>query len=121
MGRVIAQVEIRNGEREATVSALVDTGASMLVLPIGMKTVLGITATDQVECVMADGTTSIAQVAAVKIRINGAGRWINTEAAFLAGEETIEPLLGYIPLEQGLLAVDMLGHRLVSAKAYDLK
>lgn len=32
-----------------------------------------------------------------------------------------EPLVGYLPLEQAGIAVDMLGHRLVQAKRMDLK
>ena len=32
-----------------------------------------------------------------------------------------EPLVGYIPLEQIPVAVDMLGHRLVKVRALDLK
>lgn len=32
-----------------------------------------------------------------------------------------EPLLGYIPLDRSRAAVDMLGHRLLQAKHFDLK
>jgi hypothetical protein len=32
-----------------------------------------------------------------------------------------EPLIGYIVLEQSMVAVDMLGHRLIALKHMDLK
>ena len=37
------------------------------------------------------------------------------------GAEEVEPLLGYVILEQAQAAVDMLGHRLVPVPYIDMK
>ena len=47
-----------------------------------------------------------------------------TEVVFVEMEPErgeYEPLIGYIPLEQSQAAVDILGHRLVHVKRFDLK
>ena len=46
------------------------------------------------------------------------------EVTFVASEPEeggYEVLLGYVLLEQSLAAVDLVGHRLVPVKAFDLK
>jgi hypothetical protein len=59
----------------------------------------------------------------VEIQI-GEHRPVCTEVVFVDMEPKngdYEPLVGYIPLEQSQLAVDMLGHRLDPVKYLDLK
>ena len=57
----------------------------------------------------------------VQIRMEGF-RPVFNEVVFLdAEDETPEPLLGYVILEQAQAAVDMVGHRLVPVRYIDLK
>ena len=59
----------------------------------------------------------------VEIQIEGFDPIFN-EVTFVSSEAPdggYEPLLGYIILEQSRAAVDMIGHRLVPVKAFDLK
>lgn len=59
----------------------------------------------------------------VTIQIEGFAQ-IVTEVLFVDMQPVdgdYEPLIGYLVLEQSLIAVDMLGHRLVQLKAADLK
>jgi hypothetical protein len=59
----------------------------------------------------------------VRIQIEGF-RPIFSEVVFIPMQPVdgdYEPLIGYIPLEQSSIAVDMLGHRLVHVKRMDLK
>ena len=129
MGRIVAQVTVSNAldpEKSMSFSALVDTGAAYLSLPSAWKDRLGeLGETQQVTIETATQEVAEAEVAGpVKIEIEGF-RPIYSEVLFAdmkpeAGED-YEPLLGYIPLEQAHVAVDLVGHRLVSVKAVDLK
>ena len=57
----------------------------------------------------------------VQIRMEGF-RPVFNEAVFPdSADETPEPLLGYVILEQAQAAVDMVGHRLVPVRYIDLK
>jgi predicted aspartyl protease len=128
MGRIIASVVVENildPSRSLRCDALVDTGASHLVLPRAWKERLGelpITRTVAVET--ATQATADAEVCGpVKIQIEGFPP-ISSEVLFVEMEPTdrgYAPLLGYIVLEQSQAAVDMLGHRLVRVGYLDLK
>ncbi len=128
MGRIIAQVTVSNAvhlEQQLRFDALVDTGSGLLVLPKAWKERLGeLPAAYPVEMETADQRTVVGDVCGpVRIEVEGF-RPIYSEVAFLDMHPTngaYEPLLGYIVLEQAGIAVDMLGHRLVSAKHMDLK
>jgi predicted aspartyl protease len=128
MGRIIASVKIDNvsdASKSVRCDALVDTGASFMVLPTAWRDRLGdlVTGTE-VEMETATQQTVKGEVCGpVRIQIEGF-RPIHTEVSFvdmrpLNGE--YEPLIGYLVLEQSQAAVDILGHRLVKVKHMDLK
>lgn len=129
MGRIVTSVttaSFENLEKEVTLSALVDTGAMYLTLPLQWKDRFGdFGDLREQTCVLADGSRVKGIIAGpVRLKIDGFQN-IYTDIAFVdmkpdaAGH--FEPLLGCIPLEQSLVAVDMLGHRLMRADAFDLK
>lgn len=128
MGRIVASVKIENlAEPDAKIrcDALVDTGASYMVLPSAWRDRLG--ELEEVATVSLETATQHAVEGTicgpVRIQIEGF-RPIYNEVLFVdmspdSGE--YEPLIGYIILEQSQAAVDMLGHRLVAVKRMDLK
>lgn len=128
VGRIIASVTIENASdlsKGLKCDALVDTGASLMVLPSAWKDRLGnLEAGTEVEVETATQQTVIAEVCGpVRIQIEGF-RPIFNEVAFVEMEPAngeYEPLIGYIVLEQSLASVDMLGHCLVPIKHMDLK
>jgi predicted aspartyl protease len=128
VGRIIASVTIENAtdlSKGMTCDALVDTGASLLVLPNAWRDRFGeLEAGIEVEVETATQQTVMAEVCGpVRIQIEGF-RPIFNEVAFIEMNPTngdYEPLIGYIVLEQSLASVDMLEHRLVPIKHLDLK
>jgi predicted aspartyl protease len=128
MGRIVASVKIENlAEPEAKIrcDALVDTGASYMVLPSAWRERLGrLEEIAQVSLETATQATVEGTICGpVRIQIEGF-RPIYNEVLFLDMEPAngdYEPLIGYIILEQAQAAVDMLGHRLVPVKSMDLK
>jgi hypothetical protein len=128
MGRIIAQVEVANPlqpENSSRFDALVDTGASLLVLPKAWKDRFGqFAAIRTVKLEVADQREVDGEVCGpVKIQIEGFDP-IFSEVTFLDMQPTkgvYEPLVGYIVLEQSMAVVDMVGHRLVPVKHMDLK
>ena len=104
---------------------LVDTGASHMVLPRAWRERLGDFQTFRTVDVE---TTTQAIVSGevcgpVKIQVEGF-KPIGTEVMFLDMEPrdgAYEPLVGYIPLEQSQIAVDVVGQRLVPVKHLDAK
>ena len=105
--------------------ALVDTGASLIVLPSAWKKRLGVIKPGiEIEVETATQEVVRAEVCGpVRIQIEGF-RPIFNEVAFIEMKPVsgkYEPLIGYIVLEQSLAAVDMQGHRLVHIKHFDLK
>jgi predicted aspartyl protease len=128
MGRIVASVNIANvadASKSLRCDALVDTGASFMVLPMAWRERLGDleTMTD-VEMETATQETIKGVVCGpVRIQIEGF-RPIHHEVAFVemtpeSGE--YEPLIGYLVLEHSQAGVDVLGHRLVKIKHMDLK
>ncbi len=128
MGRIVAQVHISNyldPEKKLECAALVDTGASHIVLPLAWRDKLGVLPEkNKVSIALANQQTTEAEICGpVRLQIEGF-RAISTEVLFIEMKSEnggYEPLLGYIPLEQSQAAVDMLGHRLVHVKSLDLK
>ncbi|MDX1944995.1 MAG: aspartyl protease family protein [Pirellulaceae bacterium] len=128
MGRLIASVTIVNALDESKrlrCDALVDTGASHMVLPSAWKERLGqLKSIETLELETATQTIVEGEVVGpVKIQIEGF-RPVFSEVLFVdvqPADEIYEPLLGYIPLEHSQAAVDVLGHRLLHAKHMDLK
>ncbi len=128
MGRIVATVRIENpSDPNARIlcDALVDTGASFMVLPSAWRDRLGqLDDIGKVALETAIQETVEGEVCGpVRIQIEGF-RPIYNEVLFVDmkpenGE--YEPLIGYVILEQSQAAVDMLGHRLVPVKRMDLK
>src|SRR5687767_1937617 len=128
MGRIIASVKIENVSdvsKSIRCNALVDSGASLMILPTAWKERLGrLELTRTVELETATQEILTGEVCGpVRIQIDGF-RPIFSEVAFaemsLEGEEYL-PLLGHIVLAQSQARIDVLGHRLVPIKHMDLK
>jgi len=128
MGRISASVKIENlSDPQKTIrcDALVDTGASYLILPSAWRDRLG--ELDEIGTVdLETATQDVVQgtiCGPVRIQIEGF-RPIYNEVLFLDMKPqngAYEPLIGYIVLEQSQAAVDLLGHRLIQVKRMDLK
>ena len=128
MGRIVASVTITNFADQAKslrCDALVDTGASLTVLPRAWHDKLGdLQKVREVEVETATQETTSGEVyGPVRIQIEGFEP-ILSEVLFVEmkpADGIYEPLIGYITLEQSQAGVDMLGHRLVHIKHMDLK
>ena len=128
MGRIISSVKIDNlvdPQKSLRCDALVDTGASYMILPTAWRERLG----DLEEIETLDLQTATQETAKgsicgpVRIQVEGF-RPIYNEVCFVdmkPDEGAYEPLIGYVILEQCQAAVDMLGHRLIHVKRMDLK
>jgi predicted aspartyl protease len=128
MGRILVSVRIENlaaREHKVRCDALVDTGASHLVLPMAWRDRLGdLEELDRPRMETATQHTVEGLICGpVRIQIEGF-RPIFNEVLFIdmqPEDGEYEPLVGYLVLEQCQAAVDMLGHRLVHVKHLDLK
>jgi predicted aspartyl protease len=128
VGRIVSSVTITNiadAAKSLRCDALVDTGASFMVLPRAWKDRLGELETlETISLETATQETITGEVCGpVRIQLEGFRPLFN-EVLFIEmnPEDGIyEPLIGYIILEQSQASVDMLGHRLVPVKHMDLK
>jgi predicted aspartyl protease len=128
VGRIVASVTIENAadlSQTLRCDALVDTGASMMVLPSAWRNRLGkLESSTEIEVETATQETVRAEVCGpVRIQIEGF-RPIFNEVVFVEMNPTngnYEPLIGYIVLEQSQAGVDMLSHRLFQISHLDLK
>src|SRR5882762_5016520 len=113
MGRIIASVKIENvfdDSKSLRCDALVDTGASFMVLPGAWRQRLGdLETTTQIEMETATQEKIKGEVCGpVRIQIEGF-RPIHTEVSFVEIEPDVgefEPLLGHIVLAQSQAGVD---------------
>ena len=108
MGRIVASVKIESfaaPEKGIRCDALVDTGASHMVLPTAWRDRLG-DLEEMRRLELETATQTAVEVVFVDMEPED-------------GE--FEPLIGYLVLEQSQAAVDILGHRLVYVKRLDLK
>ncbi len=128
MGRIVASVKIDNvsdASKGLRCDALVDTGASHMVLPTAWKERLGkLESTRTIEMETATQEILTGEVCGpVRIQIEGFPA-IYSEVSFVEmkpEDGEYEPLIGYLVLEQSQAGVDILGHRLVKIKHMDLK
>ena len=128
MGRIAASVRIENPnapDKSIRCDALVDTGASHMILPSAWRDRLGdLEEVRRVQMELATQASVPGVVCGpVRIRIEGFEP-VFSEVVFVdmdPEDGELEPLIGYIVLEQSQAAVDMLGHRLVHVKRLDLK
>jgi predicted aspartyl protease len=129
MGRIITTVKVSNlGEldKNILVDALVDTGDAFLTLPSAWKDRLGeLEKIEDVEMETATGEVRAGEIyGPVRIKVANF-RDVIDEVLFIDMETDeegeYEPLIGYVVLEKIPVAVDMLGHRLVKVRRFDLK
>ena len=128
VGRIVASVTIENAadlSKTLRCDALVDTGASHMVLPARWKDKLGpLESTRTIRFETATQEILTGEVCGpVRIQIEGFPA-VYSEVSFVdmnPEDGEYEPLIGYIVLEQSQAGVDMLGHRLVPVKHMDLK
>lgn len=129
MGRIVADVTITNHDdptKSLRCNALVDTGASYLVLPKVWRERLGkLQIIEKAKFETADQTIIEGEICGpVKIKIESF-REIFNEVMFIDMQPRpdghYEPLIGYLILEQSHVAVDLVGHRLQRVELMDLK
>lgn len=128
MGRIVADTTVTNrfdDDKSIACGMLVDTGAGALVLPTSWKDRLGsFVRAEPVELQLANQQVIRGEACGpVEITIQGF-RPVWNEVIFLDADEAgedVDPLLGYVILEQAQAAVDMLGHRLVPVQYIDMK
>ena len=106
------QVEIQIGDPAAenwvTVSALVDTGATMTAVPASVLGQLGVEPTTRNAFQIAQGEVRTMDVGYARVRVED--QEIITHVLF--NDEGTPPLLGTIALENAFLGVDPLAQRL---------
>ncbi|MEO8605747.1 MAG: hypothetical protein ABI629_24475 [bacterium] len=128
MGRIVVPLLVSNAfdrARRIACHGLVDTGSSGLVLPSAWKQRLEpLEVLRRVYLETADQTLIEGEICgSVRVDLEGFSP-IHSEVTFLDMEPSdgrYEPLIGYILLEQAQAAVDLVMHRLVKGRPYDLK
>ncbi len=129
MGRIVAKLKVQNGidpKKSILCNALVDTGASRLILPMAWKKDLGkLEVTETTEMELANQETMTAQICGpVKVKVEEFAP-VFTDVVFIEMKPNpdgmYEPLIGCIVLEQAQATVDMVNHVLVKGKKFDLK
>ena len=129
MGNVFAEITLRNGGdivrarsgyipeqniRSVAVTALVDTGATRLVMGEDLREQLGLDITDSRTITIAGGAkTSCGITEPVELRWKNRVAFV--QAWVLPGEDQV--LLGVIPLEEMALIVDPVNQTLIGAYA----
>ena len=105
--------------------ALIDTGAAYLTLQIVWRDRLGaLRRLDTVSVETATQAVVRGDICGPVLLRMGEFRPVLTEALFIDMEPSdgqYEPLIGYIPLEQAQVVVDIVGHRLAKFSRVDLK
>ena len=128
MGRVSCKVTVLNAvdkRHQVDFDALVDTGASGMMLPDSFKAMLGeLEELEPAWCTLADGSKRmLTRCGPVKIQLADFPE-IYDEVFFLPPDrdgKAVEALIGYIVLEKSRACADMVGHRLLKVDACDLK
>lgn len=112
MGTFSVSIEVGDleGRRYETLDALVDTGATYLVLPQPVMERLGVSVTERRVFQIADGREIEFDVGDVSLRMDGRSHPVL--AVF--GDEASPVLLGAVPLETFGLGIDPINQRLVS-------
>ena len=105
------RLESMDGERSLEIEAMVDTGASYTIVPANLLKELGVSPTDKISLVMADGRPVEYDIGEARATING--RSIPTLVVF--GDDSARALLGAYTVEGLRLAVDPTRGRLVPA------
>jgi clan AA aspartic protease len=127
MGSVVAEITLRNGGdivlarnghiteqniRSLSVTALVDTGATTLVIGEDTRERLGLVVTDTHTVTLAGGSEAFCGITE-PVEICWKNRKSSVRAWVLPGEKQV--LIGVIPLEEMDLIVDPISQKLVGA------
>ena len=107
--RVTIEVGDPTGSQFGEISVLVDTGASHSQVPTSLLRDLGVTPHTRRTFALADGRRIQREVGFTWARVNG----YSTITTFVFGDESAEPALGAVTLEELGLAVDPLNQRLI--------
>lgn len=128
MGRIVTRVSVENFNdptKRIECEALVDTGASHMVLPSVWKEYLGGLETIRMAQIET-ATQDVVQgeiCAPVRIQIEGfhgcVGEVLFVEMTPVG--DSYEPLIGDLVLEQSAVGIDMKTHQLIDLKYFDLK
>jgi clan AA aspartic protease len=125
MGLVYAEIELIRGAdvilaqegylteseiRRCTVSAMVDSGATMLAVPEFVKTQLNLRKVRSIEAELADGSSSAYEVVG-PVEVRFANRQTSVEALVVPGATKV--LLGAIPMEGMDVLIDPKRERLI--------
>jgi len=108
--RVSIQIARAKGERFEPLRALVDTGSTFTWVPRDVLERLGVSPEQEWPFELADGREQRYPVAWVQIRVEERGEQPTIVAFAPPGSE---PILGVVTLEEYLLAVDPVHHRLI--------
>jgi predicted aspartyl protease len=96
--------------RHVTAKAIVDTGATLLVLPDEIIAQLGVRVTRQAKSKFADGRTLVRNVhGPIKVEVEGRSAIVEAVSA----PKGVPALLGQVPLEVLDLLVDSKGRKLI--------
>ncbi|ABL78845.1 conserved hypothetical protein [Thermofilum pendens Hrk 5] len=101
MGHVYAPVKLYHGEKSLEVKALVDTGATTLVLPRSVAEELGLRVLGKMDVELADGTVKKVDYSIVEVELSG-----RRAPVLVAIVERGEVCVGVEALERLGLAVD---------------
>ena len=113
MGTFSVSIEVGDAEERSyeALDALVDTGASYLVVPRSLLKSLGVTASERRPFTLADGRQAEYDAGVASLRIDGRSYPVLT----VFGDDDTGTLLGAVGLETFGLAVDPIKKRLVPA------
>jgi predicted aspartyl protease len=107
---VAIQIARAKGERAESLRALVDTGSTFTWIPRDLLERLGVMPEEELLFELADGREQRYPVAWVLIRLEALREQPTIVVFAPAGSE---PILGVVTLEEYLLAVDPVHHRLI--------
>ena len=102
-----------DGDREETVEALVDTGATYTSLPASMLARLGVVPQRHLEFELANGAIIEQAIGEARLRVDG----VEATRVVVFGTDDAPPLLGADTLEGVTMAVDPVGKRLAPTRA----
>ena len=115
VGNFSCPIEVfsEDGNRSATVDAMVDTGATFTCLPGSVLHDLGIVPSRKLRFELADGNIIEDDIGETRVKVEG----IETITIVVFASDTAPALLGAYTLEGTLLAVDPVNQRLVPTVA----
>ena len=111
MGTFTVTIEVGDaqGQRFEQVDALVDTGATLTIVPASLLASLGVTSSRRGKFRLANGQSVEMGMGETRVRVDG----LETSTWILFGEEGAPILLGALTLEELLLGVDPFNRRLI--------